>query len=159
MNLLFDQKYQYTVFEPVNYVQSKLKSIVKTPWYDIDINLAGKVLDNNTFQLYSKLSMGVKVFGVIQSVAIIKGSLEPKNEQTNIHVDIKPNYLVLGAFYVIALIFLFMLFGLFTSITEYSWVVVAGLLFLLVFIRSLIYFSIGQLKNRFERIMLLHPEE
>lgn len=159
MNLLFDQKYQYTVFEPVDNVRRKLKSIVKTPWYDIDINLAGKVLDNNTFQLYSKLSMGVKVFGVIQSVAIIKGSLEPKNEQTNIHLDIKPNDRVLGAFYVIALIFLFMLFGLFTSITEYRWVVVAGLLFLLVFIRSLIYFSIGQLKNRFERIMLLHPEE
>jgi hypothetical protein len=69
MNLLLDQKYKYVVFESVDHVRSQLKSIVKSPWYDIDINLAGKVLDNNTFQLYSKLSMGVKVFGVIQNIA------------------------------------------------------------------------------------------
>ena len=159
MNIFLDQKYKYLVFAPVNHVRSQLQSIVKAPLYDIDTGLSGKVLDNNTFQLYSKLAMGVNVFGVIQNIAIIKGNLEPKNEQTNIHIDVKPNDLVLVAFYAITLIFLFKLVSLFTSRTEYDLVIVVGLLFLLLFIRSLIYFSMEQLKNRFERIMLVHPEE
>ena len=159
MNLSFGQEYKYIVFEPVDMVRSQLKSITRTPWYDVAINLSGKVFDDNRFKLYSKMSMGIQVFGLIQDIVVITGQLESEHGKTNIHVKIGPSDLVLAAFYVISFIFLFEAISLFMSSHLDRWIMVVGLFFLLVFMRSLIYFSAGRLKNRFERIMLLHPEE
>lgn len=159
MNLLLNEKYKYIVFESVDTVRSQLESIVKTPWYDIDINLAGKVCADNSFKLYSKLSLGVKVFGAVRNLAIIKGRLESKDAQTHIYTEVKPPDSVLFAFYFIVAVFLFRIVSVSISNTSSGWPMVMGLFFLLVFLRSLIYFSMGRLKNRFERIMLLHPEE
>lgn len=159
MNPLFEQKYRYIVFESVDSVRSQLKSILKTPWYDIAVNLAGNLSDDNTFKLYPKLTVGVEFFGVVRSVAIISGRLEPNGGQTNITIEVRPNYAVLLAFYLTLFIFLVKIFGLFNSSTESDWILVAALFFILIFIRSLIHFSIGQLKNRFERTMSMHPED
>jgi hypothetical protein len=159
MSPLFEQKYRYIVLEPIDTVRSQLRTILKTPWYDIAINLAGKVSDNTTCKLYPKLFLGFEVFGVVQSVAIITGSLEPHGEQTNINIEVRANYAVLLVFYLLLFIVLLKLVGLFISNTESEWILVAALLFILIFIRSLIHFSIGTLKNRFERTMSVHPED
>jgi len=110
MNLLLDQSDQYVVLEHVDHVRSQLKAITKTPWYDITVNLAGKVNEDNTFKLYSKLSFGIDVFNMPQNTAIITGKLEPKDgEQTIIHAEVRLNYFVLFALYFILTIFAFKL--------------------------------------------------
>jgi hypothetical protein len=159
MSPLFEQKYRYIVFESVDSVRSQLKSILKAPWFDIAVNLAGRVSNDNTFKLYPKFSMGVEVFGVVQSVSVITGTIEADGSQTHINVEVRPNYAVLCAFYLILLIFVLKLVGLFTSSTENDWILVVGLFIMLIFIRSLIHFSMGRLKNRFERTMSVHPED
>jgi hypothetical protein len=159
MSPLFEQKYRYIVFEPVDSVRSQLKSILKTPWYDIAVNLAGKVSNDNTFKLYPKLSMGVEIFGVIQSIAVLTGKLEPTDGQTHILVEVRPNYAFLLVFYVILLILILKLGGMFISRTVDDWIMSVALFFILIFIRSLIHFSMGRLKNRFERTMSVHPED
>jgi hypothetical protein len=159
MSPLFEQKYRYIVFEPVDTVRSQLKSILRTPWYDITVNLAGKVFKDNTFKLYPKFSMGVEVFGVVQSASVITGRNETEGEQTHINVEVRPNHAVLLAFYLILFIFLFKVIGLFTSSSESDWILVAALSIILIFIRSLVHFSMGRLKNRFERTMSVHPED
>ena len=103
--------------------------------------------------------MGVKVFGIVQSVSVITGRLEPEGEQTHINVEVRPNYAVLFAFYLMLLFFLFELVGLYTSSTETDRILAVVLFIMLIFIRSLIYFSMGSLKSRFERTMLVHPED
>lgn len=158
MSPYFEQKYKYIVFEPVDSVRSQLKSILKTPWYDIAINLAGKVSSDDTLKLYSKLSMAIEVFGVAQSVSVLTGKLEAEGENTNINVVLRPKHAILLAFYLIMLIFLINLVSLFISGTESNWILTIALFIMLIFIRSLIYFSIGRLKNRFERTMSLNPE-
>ena len=122
-------------------MRSQLNSILKTPWYDIAVNLAGRVSKDNTFKLYPKLSLGVEVFGIIQSVSVITGRIETEGEQTHINVKVRPNYAVLLAFYLILLIFIFKVIGLFTSSTESDWILVAALFMILIFIRSLIHFQ------------------
>ena len=158
MSPLFEQRYRYIVFEPVDSVRSQLKSILKTPWYDITINLAGRVSNDNTFKLYPKLSMGIEVFGMIQSVAVLTGRLESTDEQTHIQVEVRPNYALLFVFYLVLLILILKLIGMFISRTGDDWILSVALFFMLIFIRSLIHFSIGRLKNRFERTMSVHPE-
>jgi hypothetical protein len=158
MSPLFEQRYRYIVFEPVDSVRSQLKSILKTPWYDIAVNLAGKVSNDNTFKLYPKLSMGIGIFGIGQSVSVVTGRLEPGDGQTNIIIEIRPNYALLLVFYLILLIFLLKLVGLFNSNSESDWILVGAMFFILIFIRSLIHFSIGRMKTRFERTMSVHPE-
>jgi hypothetical protein len=159
MSPLFEEKYRYIVFEPVDSVLAQLKSILKTPWYDIAVNLAGKVSSDNTFKLYPKFSIGVEVFGVIQSVAVLTGRLEPTDGQTHILVEVRPNYALLFVFYLILLILLLKVLGMFISRTSDDWILSVALFFMLIFIRSLMHFSIGRLKNRFERTMSVHPED
>jgi hypothetical protein len=103
--------------------------------------------------------MGIEVFGVVQSVSLMTGKFEAEGEQTNIIVEVRPNYAVLSAFYLILLIFLLKLFSLFNSNTESEWILVAALFIILIFIRGLIHFSMGRLKNMFERTMSMHPED
>ena len=159
MSPLFEQKYTYIVFEPADSVRSQMKSILKTPWYDIAVNLAGKVSNDNTFKLYPKFSMGVEIFGVIQRVAVLTGRLESTDGQTHIHVEVRPNYGLLFVFYLILLILLLKVFGMFISRTGDGWILSVTLFFMLIFIRSLIHFSMGRLKNRLERTMSVHPED
>lgn len=159
MNFLFQQQYRYIVFDPIDHVRSQIESIVRAPWYDIAVNIAGRVSNDNTFKLYPKLSIGFKVFGVSQSLSVITGRLESADAHTNIHIEVRPNYAVLISFYLMLFIFLFKLIGLFTSEADSEWMLVVGFFLLLVLLRSLIHFSMGRLKNRFERTMLVHPEE
>jgi hypothetical protein len=159
MSPLLEQKYRYHVFQPVDQVRTQLKSITRTPWYDIAVNLAGKVTEDNTFKLYSKLSFGIEVFNMPQNTAIITGKLEPQDgEQTIIYTKVRPNYFILFALYFIVMIFVFKLAVLFVSGGE-DWLGTALLLILFIFLRSLIHFSIGRLKNRFEKVMSVKPEE
>ncbi|MGZ5218945.1 MAG: hypothetical protein ACXWC7_02670 [Chitinophagaceae bacterium] len=153
------QKYRYIVFEPVDSVREQLKLILQSPVYDIAINLAGRISNDNTFRIYPKFSMGIEVFGIVQNTSIITGKIYAEDGQTNIMVEVRPNHAVLLAFYLTLLIFLPRLVGLFTSGTESDLILVAALFIFLIIIRSLIHFSIGRLKNRFERNMSVHPEE
>jgi hypothetical protein len=152
MSLQLEQKYSYIILEPVDSVHSQLKSIAKSPWYDIAINLAGKVSDDNTFKLYSKIGVGIKVFGIMQDAAMITGKLESDHEQTHIHIEVKPTRLVLLALYLIGFIFLVKLFSLIVWNTQQDGMITIGLFLVLIFIRSLIHFSIGRLKNRLRRL-------
>lgn len=131
MSPLFEQRYRYIVFEPVDSVRSQLKSILKTPWYDIAINLAGRVSNDNTFKLYPKFSMGIEVFGVIQSVAVLTGRFEPADGQTNILVEVRPNYGLLIVFYLVLLILILKLVGMFISRTADDWILSVALLLIL----------------------------
>lgn len=159
MNPLLDQRYQYIVLKHVDQVRSHLKEITKTPWYDIAVNLAGKVNEDNTFVLYSKLSFGIDVFNMAQNTAIIAGKLEPQNnEQTIIHAEVRPNYFVLFVFYLILIILVFKLADFLVSGRQ-DWTAIILLFTLFIILRSVIHFSIGRLKNRFERIMSIKPEE
>ena len=159
MNPLLEQKYKYALMEPVDQVRSQLKSILQTPWYDLAINLSGRVSEDNTFKFKPKFSFGIEVFGMVRSAAVITGKLEPNGEQTIMQLEVRPNHFFLLAFYLVLFIFIFKLFELFTSATESDWILVAALFFFMIFFRSLIHFSMGRLKNRFERTLLIHPEE
>ena len=159
MSPFLEKKYNYTVFETIDNVRNQLKSIVKTPWYDIAINFRGRVFDNNTFKLYSKMAIGFSYFGMAKNTAMITGKLESNHEQTNIQIEIKPTIFALLAFYVMLFILIFKLFDLFIHRTQEDWIIIVGLFFLLIILRSVIYFSIGTLKNRFERVMGVHAEE
>lgn len=158
MSPLLEKKYKYIIFEPVDSVRSQLKACLKTPWYDITVNLAGKIFNDNTFKIYPKLSMGIELFGMVQSAAWITGKLVPDGDQTNICLELRPNYVALLAFYIILLIIILKIIGLIVSRTESDWIVIGGLFLSLVIIRSVIHFSIGRLKRRFERLMSVYPE-
>lgn len=80
------------------------------------------------------------------------------NEQTAICAEIRPNYLVFCALYLILIIFAFKLVNLIVF-KDYDWLATMCLLILFILLRSLIHFSIGRLRNRFERMMLVKPEE
>jgi hypothetical protein len=159
MNLFLDEKYKYVLLEEIHNARSRLNSMLQTPWYDITVNLAGRVFDDNTFKIYPKFSMGIEVFGIVQSMAVLTGKMEAEGEQTNMVVEVRPNNIVLLALYLILLIFFYKLFILLTSSTGRDWILAVTLFFILIFTRILIHFSMGRLKNRFERIMSLHPEE
>lgn len=158
MNLLLNQKYTYTIFEPVDQVRSYLKSIAKTSWYDIEINLAGKVNEDNTFELYPKSAFAFGVFNMSPHTALITGNLKQKeNEETTIYAEIRPSYIVLLALYLILILFVFKLvYLLIFNGTDWPGTIV--LLIIFIFMRGLIHFSIRRLKNRFERIMSVKPE-
>lgn len=159
MNPLLAKHYTYVVFEPVGSVQSQLMSITKAPWYDIAINLAGQVSNDNSFKLYAKFSLGVEVFNVVQTIAILTGRLTAnEEEQTIMHVEVRPNYFVLFVFYLLVATFLLKLLMLFVS-QEKDWIEATLLFLLLILFRSVIHFSMGRLRNRFERTMLIKPEE
>jgi hypothetical protein len=159
MNPLLEQRYQYIVLAHIDQVRSQLKAITKTPWYDIAVNLAGKVNEDNTFELYSKLSWGIDVFNIQQNTAIITGKLEPQHgEQTIIHAEVRPNYFVLFVLYLILIIFVFKLVDFIISGRQ-DWIFTILFFILFIILRSLIHFSIGGLKNRFERLMSVKPEQ
>jgi hypothetical protein len=159
MNFLLEQKFKYVVLEPLKNTRDQLKSIINTPWYDIAINLSGKVSDEGNFKLYSKFSLGFKVFNVPQNIAIITGKLvEEFPEQTIMNVVVSPNYVVLFVFYFVFIIFFFKLVTSFHS-NEEHWILTGFLFLFLIFLRSLIYVSMEQLRNRFEKVMLVAPEE
>ena len=159
MNLFLEQRYQYIVLAQVDQVRSQLKAITKTPWYDISVNLGGTVNDDYTFKLYSKLSLGIEVFNMPQNTAIITGKLETQqDEQTIIYAEVRPNYFVLFALYLILVMFVFKLVDFFVSGRQ-DWFSITVLFILFIVLRSHIHFSIGRLKNRFEREMCIKPEK
>lgn len=158
MNTLLSEKYVYTIFEPLDQVISYLKSITKTSWYDIEVNLTGKVNEDNTFELYPKLSFAFGVFNLSPYTAIIIGSLEKQgNEGTTICAEIRPSYIVLLALYLILILLVVKLVNLFIF-NGNDWPGTLVLCIILVFMRGLIHFSIRRLKTRFERIMSVKPE-
>jgi hypothetical protein len=75
MNLLLNQKYEYNILLPAEEVRAQLKSITRTPWYDLAINLQGKLYDDDKFKLLSKTAIGIKTIGGMQDVAILKAGL------------------------------------------------------------------------------------
>jgi hypothetical protein len=154
MNILFEKNYKYIVFEPVENLKFQLKSITRTPWYDLNVNLAGSVSEDNTFELYSKF-----LFGLNKTFAIISGKFEAnKNEQTSINITVRPRNGPLIIFYFIALLFLMELFSSLNSNPQ-EWPMTVGYCIVLIIFRILFHFTTQSLKNRFERIMLIHPEE
>ncbi len=159
MPLLLNQKYTYTIFEPADHIRSRLMSITKIPWHNIEINLAAKVNEDNTFQLYSKLSFPTfSLFNMSPHAAVIKGNFEQQgNEETIIHAEIRPSYIILLAFYLFLILFVFKLVNLFVSNTN-DWSVVITLFIIFISLRGLIYFSADRLKNQFERIMPVKAE-
>ena len=160
MNFFLAKQYDYIVLKEVNEVRSRLESITRTPWYDITVNLSGKVSDDNTFKLFTKLSFGIQVFNVSGKTAILTGLLEPHGEQqTIIHTELRPNYALLTVLYFILIIFFFKLITSFNSGSMQGWIEIALLAFMLLALRSVIHFSMGRLKNRFEKFMLIHPVE
>jgi hypothetical protein len=159
MNLLLSRKYSYVVFEPVHVVRSQLKAITNSPWYDIEVNLAVKVSDDNRFELYPKLSLGIKVLNIPQNTVIIKGRLEQQGkEQSTIYTEVRPGYGILFALYLVLLLVVVKLVNLLVFDGD-DFIVPVLLFILFIFLRSVFHFSIGGLKNRFGRIMLVKPEE
>lgn len=154
MNFLFEQNYRYIVFEPVENLKLQLKSITRTPWYDLKVNLSGSVSEDNTFELYSKFPFGPnKIF------AIISGKLEANEDgQTSINITVRPRNGPLIIFYFMLVLFLMELFSSVNSDPP-EWTMTIGYSIALIFFRILFHFTTQSLKNRFERIMLIHPEE
>lgn len=158
MNLLMEQKYTYAVFKHIDTINEELISITKTPWYNTSINFAGKVSNENTFKLYSKMSLGIQVLNTY-NIAVIAGNIHSEGtERTKINIIVRPHNSVLAAFYILLTFFILQLLDTLTF-DKAGWTKSILLFFPLIFIRSLIHFSIGKLKNRFERTMLIKPEE
>lgn len=154
MNLLFEQNYKYIVFDPIENLRLQLKSITKTPWYDLQVNLSGKLYEDDKFKLYSKFP-----FGPGKVIAVIYGKLELlENSQTAINISVRPRNRALIIFYFIAMLFLFELFSSLNSDPQ-EWALTIAYFITLIILRSLIYSTTNSLKNRFERIMSIHPEE
>jgi hypothetical protein len=155
MNFFFEDKYEYVVSEPIDSVSSQLKSITKTPWYDLAPNLMGTVSVDYTFKLYSKFSfLPIQIFNFFSLKTIIAGKLQSEPDKTKILIKVRPSYLFALTFYLLVIIFLFQLFK-----TDRNWVEISIFFLFLIFLRSWIYFSAGRLRNRFERELLIRPEE
>jgi hypothetical protein len=160
MNLTLAHNYTYILFAPLEEVRNQLRSITKTPWYDLAVNISGKIADNNSFILYPKFSLSIEVFSMPQSVAILTGQLQAQDkEQTVLLVEVRPNHAVLIVFYLLVFGFVLNLANVFLYSTEVRWIITVILFILVMNFRSLIQFSIYRLRNRFERIMSIHPEE
>ena len=159
MNFSLEQEYRYIVLTSSSNVRSQLKSILKTPLYDIAINLTGTLSEDDSFKLYPKLTVGAEFFGISRGFAIIAGRLATNGQQTTIEVRVRPSRSVLVVFYVFLISFLIKLFSLVKSSSEADLILVVALFVGVIFFRSLIHFSAGRLRNRFERLMSLYPEE
>lgn len=153
-----EQKYTYVVFKHIDTIRDELVSIIKTPWYDVAVNLSGKMPDENTYIFYSKMSLGISFLQTFP-LSIIKAKLEAESEeQSKICATVRPHNAFLFMFYILILLFILQLVDTLTFEAA-GWTILILLFLSLIFLRSLIHFSIGRLKNRFERTLLIKPEE
>jgi len=155
MNFFFEEQYQYVVYQPTSYISSQLKAIIKTPWYEIAPNLTGVVSDDGTIKLHPKLSFPtISVFNIPQHITVLKGRLKQESDRSRIYVTVRPSYPILFSFYTLIIILLFE-----TVRYDRNWILIGVLFIFIVFLRSWIHFSAGRLRNRFEREILVKPEE
>ena len=155
MMLPFPKKYKYILLNDISSVRSDIKSIIRTPWYDISVNLYGKISDDNSFKLKSKFSIGV--FSLVLPTTI-SGKLFADGEKTIIHAEVSGDGLLLSIFFISLIFFLFRIIKGFSTYLLYDWIITAGILLIAIAIGWYINFCIWRLKNRFEKVMMIHPE-
>lgn len=156
MDAFFTIKKQYVVHDNVDTVSSELSSILRRRWYDFNENISGRLNEDGTFKLSPKWTLGsLKVFGMLQDMTYLIGTLKEDGDKTIIETTTRPNYALVAAFYFPLLLLLIKIFGLDIfiegSLTQLLLVIPVVCFALAV----IMVFSVIRLRNRFERLMHL----
>lgn len=99
MNLFFQRKHRYETHSSIEDIRGSIRELRKTRWYDVAINLTGKVEEDNSFQLSRKLGFIGFTKGLPKSFVLIEGQLTENNTATDITITVRCNYLLLFYFY------------------------------------------------------------
>ena len=156
MDAFFIIKNKCIVHDSVDNVSSELSSILDRRWYDFYENISGRLNEDGTFKLSPKWTLGsLKVFGMLQDMTYLIGTLKEDGDKTIIETTTRPNYALIAAFYFPLLLLLKKLFGfdifIEGTLTQLL-LVIPAVCFALVLI---MVFSVIRLRNRFERLMQL----
>lgn len=155
MNILFQRKHKYETHTGIEDVRQRIKSLRKSSWHDVAINLTGKIQEDNSFTLKNKQTLGAFTRGIPKTFVILEGQLTPDNIATTIDVTVRPNYILVLLFYILACIVLYDLYEF--IIYDFSTDLLrAGILsIILLFSVFLIKSMMNDITNRFEEFMLL----
>jgi hypothetical protein len=156
MDAFFTIKNKYVVHDSVDNVSSELSSILDRRWYDFSENISGRLNEDGTFKLSPKWTLGsLKVFGMLQDMTYLSGTLKEDSNKTIIETTTRPNYALIAAFYFPLLLLLIKLFGfdifIEGTLTQLL-LVIPAVCFVLAVVMA---FSVIRLRNRFERLMQL----
>ena len=157
MNLLFEEKIQYQLTEPIENVRSELESLLDSTWHDFSRNLSGTVSQDNTFKVYPKVTFAFNVFSMPQGIALITGKLHEAGDRTHINTVVRANYILVAAFYLVVFFFVTVLIEVSTADSAESWAKLTALFLTLLFIIALVRFSTKRLRRRFEQQMYIRP--
>jgi hypothetical protein len=156
MDVFFTIKNKYVAHDSLDNVSSELASILDRRWYDFSENISGQVNEDGTFKLSPKWTLGsLKVFGMLQDMTYLIGTLKEDSDKTVIEITTRPNYALIVAFYFPLLLLLMKMFG-FNIFIEGTLTQLLLVIPTVCFALALIMvFSVIRLRNRFERLMQL----
>lgn len=156
MDVFFTIKNRYVVHESLDNVSSTLANIIGRRWYGFSENISGQVNEDGTFKLSPKWTLGsLKVFGMLQDMTYLIGTLKENSNKTVIQTATRPNYALIVAFYFPLLLLLIKMLG-FNIFIEGTLKQLLLVIPTVCFVLALIMvFSVIRLRNRFERLMQL----
>ncbi len=113
MGIFFDKSYTYEIEATLDQLRSKINAINYKHWFETNTNLYSRI-STNDFVIYPKLSfMMPQILGTTPHAAIIEGSLKPMDQKIVMKVNVRPSYLMVGSFYLIIAIIIFMILNSF----------------------------------------------
>lgn len=156
MDAFFTIKNKYVVHDNVDAISSELSSILDRRWYDFTENISGRLNEDGTFKLSPKWTLGsLKVFGMLQDMTYLIGTLKEHGDKTIIETTTRPNYALIAAFYFPLLLLLLKIFGLDIFIEGTLTQLLLVIPVVCSFLALIMVFSVIRLRNRFERLMQL----
>ena len=158
MNILFTQRYKYTINEDIDNVRDDIESIINKRCYDFSVNMKGRFKSDGSFLLTHKLSLAI-IRCVETSPAYLTGTLSFKDNKTTIDTSVRPNSLFVGLFYLMIILFVCELFGNSMFIGESkTFSLIFFPLFSILLFGLIKLFTIG-IRKKFERLLHLRREE
>ena len=153
MNLFFIKKFEYLTDESLEDIRERVQSLISRKWYDLSENITGRRGDNGTYVLTAKWTL-MYTYWIELSPAYLGLKLETIETKTRIKASLRPNSVLVFSFYLIAVVFLFELFGG-TSLEGSKIFILTFLPFFDLILFLLMKMYTYNLKNRFERLMHL----
>ncbi len=155
MNFLFQRKHKYETHTAIEDVRQRIKSLRKSRWYDVAINFTGNIQEDDSFTLKTKQSLGAFTKGLVKTFVFLEGQLIADNTSTKIDVTVRPNYVVVLLFYVLACFVLYDLYDFVIHVFTTDLLRAGTILIILLFNGFLITRMMNSITNRFEEFMLL----
>jgi hypothetical protein len=153
MDFLLQTKYKYKIDEPLENVQSEIRDLLSSSWYDLSKNIRGRLREDNSFTLRPKFTIPITVLGTYPDYALLDGKLSFEEGRTIIRLIARPSYLIVFLLYLL-LIFLFGdLLTLKRSSSVDTIVRPIAIFFIIIFLWGIILFSLRRIRNRFEGFM------